>query len=70
MKVILFDLGKTLEDGDVLLPGARETLRALQAMRDSNGEAAVLTLVSDFDMPDNLIRNSSSPVTVSFSTRS
>jgi FMN phosphatase YigB (HAD superfamily) len=53
MKVVLFDLGKTLEDGDVLLPGARETLQAIQAMRDSDGEAAVLALVSDFAMPDN-----------------
>jgi FMN phosphatase YigB (HAD superfamily) len=53
MKVVLFDLGKTLEDRDVLLPGARETLQAVQAMRDSNGEAAALALVSDFDMPDN-----------------
>ena len=53
MKVVLFDLGKTLEDGDVLLPGARETLQAIQAMLDSNGEAAVLGLVSDFDKPDN-----------------
>jgi FMN phosphatase YigB (HAD superfamily) len=53
MKVVLFDLGKTLEDRDVLLPGARETLQAIQAMRDSDGEAAVLALVSDFYMPDN-----------------
>ncbi len=53
MKVILFDLGKTLEDRDVLLLGARETLQAIQAMRDYNGEAAVLALLSDFDMPDN-----------------
>jgi hypothetical protein len=53
MKGVLFDLGKTLEDRDVLLPGARETLQAVQAMRDSNGEAAALALVSDFDTPDN-----------------
>jgi hypothetical protein len=46
MKVVLFDLGKTLEDGDVLLPGAREILQAIQAMRDFNGEAVVLTLGS------------------------
>jgi hypothetical protein len=46
MKVILFDLGKTLEDRDVLLPGARETLQAIQAIRYSNGEAVVLTLGS------------------------
>lgn len=36
-EVILFDFGKTLEDRDVLLPGARETLQAIQAMRDSKG---------------------------------
>jgi FMN phosphatase YigB (HAD superfamily) len=52
MKMILFDLGQTLEDRDVLLPGARKTLQAIQAMRDSNGEAVVMALVSDFDMPD------------------
>jgi hypothetical protein len=46
MKVVLFDLGKTLEDGDVLLPGAREILQAIQAMRDFNGEGVVLTLGS------------------------
>jgi FMN phosphatase YigB (HAD superfamily) len=53
MKIVLFDLGKTLEDQDVLLPGARETLQAIQAMRDSSGEAIVMALVSDFDMPDS-----------------
>jgi FMN phosphatase YigB (HAD superfamily) len=52
MKMILFDLGQTLEDRDVLLPGARKTLQAIQAMRDSSGEAVVMALVSDFDMPD------------------
>jgi FMN phosphatase YigB (HAD superfamily) len=52
MKMVLFDLGKTLEREDVLLPGARETLEAIHAMRDSNGEAPVLALVSDFgDIP-------------------
>jgi FMN phosphatase YigB (HAD superfamily) len=53
MKIILFDLGKTLEDRDVLLPGARETLQAIQAMQDSSGEAVVMALVSDFEMPDS-----------------
>jgi len=52
MKVVLFDLGKTLEDQDVLLPGARETLQAIQEMRDHSEEAAALALVSDFHMPD------------------
>jgi FMN phosphatase YigB (HAD superfamily) len=58
MKIILFDLGKTLADQnihnqDVLLPGALKTLQAIQAMRDSSGEAVVMALVSDFDMPDS-----------------
>jgi FMN phosphatase YigB (HAD superfamily) len=53
MKVVLFDLGKTLEDQDVLLPGARETLQTIQAMRDPSGETVALALVSDFDMPDD-----------------
>ena len=52
MKMVLFDLGGTLEDvvdGEaVLLPGARETLEAVRTMRDSDGEAPILALVSDF----------------------
>ena len=51
--MVLFDLGKTLEDQDVLLPGARQTLQAIQEMRDHSGEAVALALVSDFDMPDD-----------------
>ncbi len=35
----------------MLLPGARETLQAISALRDAEGAAAVLGLVSDFDMP-------------------
>jgi hypothetical protein len=46
MKVVLFDLGKTLEDRDVLLPSVPETLQAIRAIRYSNGEAVVLTLGS------------------------
>jgi FMN phosphatase YigB (HAD superfamily) len=53
MKVVLFDLGNTLEHQDDLLPGARETLQAIQEMRDHSGEAVALGLVSDFDMPDD-----------------
>ena len=55
MKIVLFDLGDTLEDQerDVLLPGARKTLQAIQAMRDSSGKAPALALVSDFDMPES-----------------
>ncbi|MGH3614654.1 MAG: M28 family peptidase, partial [Pseudonocardia sp.] len=50
MKLVLFDLGKTLESGDVLLPGALETLEAVAAMRDGALPAAQLGLVSDFTM--------------------
>jgi hypothetical protein len=49
MKVVLFDLGKTLEDRDVLLAGTREmlqSLRAIRTIRYFNGEAVVLTLGS------------------------
>ncbi|MBI4780973.1 MAG: hypothetical protein HY785_06575 [Oscillatoriophycideae cyanobacterium NC_groundwater_1537_Pr4_S-0.65um_50_18] len=52
MKIILFDLGKTLEDRGVLLPGASETLQAIQVMQDAGGEAVAMALVSDFNMPD------------------
>jgi hypothetical protein len=51
MKMVLFDLGNTLESQDVLLPGARETLQAIEAMRDHDGNAVALALVSDFFMP-------------------
>src|SRR5262245_11604458 len=54
MKVVLFDLGNTLEDDrDVLLPGARETLKAIQAMKDAKEQPPVLALISDFDMPSS-----------------
>jgi FMN phosphatase YigB (HAD superfamily) len=55
MKVVLFDLGNTLEDQqrDVLLPGARKTLTAIQAMRDPKNIPPVLALISDFDMPSS-----------------
>ena len=50
MKVILFDLGNTLEDQNQneLLPGALETLRALEAVTDSEGQSPVQALISDF----------------------
>jgi hypothetical protein len=51
VKLILFDLGRTLEDGDVLLPGAREALEAISGLRDGSGPAAVLGLVSDVEVP-------------------
>jgi hypothetical protein len=51
VRLILFDLGRTLEDGDVLLPGALETLEAITALRAGDRPGALLGLVSDFDMP-------------------
>ena len=57
MKVILFDLGNTLEDTqrEILMPGAMRTLNAIQAMRDSDGHPPALALVSDFGtlLPNN-----------------
>lgn len=51
MKMVLFDLGGTLEFHNVLLPGARETLEAIAKMRDAQAQPIVLALVSDFFMP-------------------
>ena len=55
MKIILFDLGDTLEyevqNKDVLMPGASELLSAVQDMRDHNGDAPTPALVSDFNEP-------------------
>jgi phosphoglycolate phosphatase-like HAD superfamily hydrolase len=51
VKLILFDLGQTLEDRDVLLPGALETLEALAGLGDGDRPAPLLGLVSDYDMP-------------------
>lgn len=52
MKMILFDLGDTLEavvDGvDVLLPGARETLQAISALKDAQGKPPAVALVTNF----------------------
>ncbi|MCU1515970.1 MAG: Peptidase [Pseudarthrobacter sp.] len=52
MKLVLFDLGNTLESAGMLQPGALETLEAIAALRDGEQPAAELGLLSDFDMPD------------------
>jgi beta-phosphoglucomutase-like phosphatase (HAD superfamily) len=57
MRLVLFDLGHTLETNDQLLPGAKETLTAVSALTDPEGGAVVLALLSDFDstsQPGNL----------------
>jgi FMN phosphatase YigB (HAD superfamily) len=51
MKVILFDLGDTLEHQDQLLPGAAEALGAIRALTGPDGEAPALGLVSNFEFP-------------------
>lgn len=51
MKVILFDLGRTLEDQDELLPGASQMLEAVAELRDELSQPPGMGLVSDFDMP-------------------
>jgi hypothetical protein len=52
VKLVLFDLGDTLEHDGVLLPGARDTLNAISSLRSDNRPAALMGLISDFDMPD------------------
>lgn len=51
MKVVLFDLGRTLEHDGVLLPGAVQTLEAIEKLRDEDRQPVAMGLVSDFDMP-------------------
>jgi FMN phosphatase YigB (HAD superfamily) len=51
VKLILFDLGNTLESNDVLFPGALATLKAISSLQAGSRPAALLGLVSDFDMP-------------------
>ena len=51
MKVILFDLGRTLENQNELLPGATQMLEAVAGLRDELGQEPGMGLVSDFDMP-------------------
>jgi hypothetical protein len=53
VKLVLFDLGDTLESAGVLRPGAMETLEAIASLRRDGHAAALLGLVSDFHMPDD-----------------
>lgn len=50
MKLVIFDLGRTLEHNDVLLPGALDTLLAVEQMRDANDAAPIRCLISDFNV--------------------
>lgn len=51
MRIVFFDLGNTLEQQDVLMPGAIELLTAVQAMHGPRGSLPVMGLISDFYMP-------------------
>lgn len=53
MPLVLFDLGQTLESGDVLLPGAAETLSMIATMTAADGRKVLLGLISDFTTPQN-----------------
>jgi|GEM_PF-2980834 hypothetical protein len=50
MKVILFDLGNTLEDTQQggLVEGALEMLQTIQGLKGGDGSSPVLALISDF----------------------
>jgi hypothetical protein len=52
MKVVLFDLGNTLEHTlsgrDTTMPGALELLSELAVIKDKSGTPPVLALVSDY----------------------
>ena len=47
-RIVFFDLGKTLEHNDVLLPGATQLLDAVSTMKDPNCEAPAMGLISDY----------------------
>ncbi len=51
MKVVLFDLGDTLQHQDTLLPGAVDILTTISQIRDEDHQPVRMGLVSDFDMP-------------------
>jgi len=56
-KVILFDLGDTLEHQDapghhVLRDDAKDVLDHIKSLNDTNGQSPILGLVSDYLLPD------------------
>ena len=51
MRMVLFDLGQTLEDHDVLLPGALQALEDMSTWRDADGNPVLLALGWGFDAP-------------------
>ena len=51
IKVLLIDLGGTLEIDDRVLPGVPEGLSAFQKFQTADGKPLIVCLVSDFTMP-------------------
>jgi len=51
MRMVLFDLGQTLEDHDVPLPGALQALEDMSTWRDADGNPVLLALGWGFDAP-------------------
>ena len=51
IKVLLIDLGGTLEIDDRVLPGVPEALSAFQKFQTADGKPLIVCLVSDFTMP-------------------
>jgi hypothetical protein len=50
-RIVLFDLGNTLEVDDVLQPDARAALAEISKLRDVEGNPVALGLLSDYTMP-------------------
>ena len=53
MKIILFDLGETLEHENKLLPKSKDTLRLIKSLKDFEGLPPLVGLISDFHMASN-----------------
>lgn len=53
MKIILFDLGNTLEYKNKPLPDAKEALQLIKSMKDFEGSPPLVGLISDFHIPSN-----------------
>jgi FMN phosphatase YigB (HAD superfamily) len=53
MKIILFDLGETLEHENKPLPKSKDTLRLIKSLKDFEGLPPLVGLISDFHMASN-----------------
>jgi hypothetical protein len=52
MKVVLFDLGQTLENNGTLRDDAIETLEYIKSLKDTNDQPPILGLASDNEFPN------------------